>query len=93
MVYSNSQYVLTYEYFSDGENQFSGSVTLTFAAPKWTCVTSDSHFTFTVTCAKTLTNKEYVDAKATVAGIGCSTVTMSGIYSDLTSFSYNFVVQ
>ena len=39
------------------------------------------------------TTYSYVDANLNVSGIGCSTVTMSGIYSDLTSFSYNVVVQ
>lgn len=66
-----------------------GAITFTMTADEieYTCHLSASMY------ETTLALKDYVDVKATVSGIRCSTVTMSGIYSDLTSFSYNVVVQ
>lgn len=65
-------------------------------AVAFTMVESQNEYSCTLSASMyetSLALKDYVDAKATVAGIGCSTVTMSGTFVNSSSFSYNVVVQ
>ena len=64
-------------------------------AVAFTMVESQDEYSCTLNASMyetTLALKDYVDANLNVSGIGCSTVTMSGVYADTTTFSYNVVV-
>lgn len=70
-----------------------GGITYSIVGYKGSLVVSDELDRTLYGTGSKMATKDWVDANLNVSGIGCSTVTMSGIYSDLTSFSYNVVVQ
>ena len=81
-----TNFTMTWQDYLTGD-AITGSATITPIMP-----TSTS----TVTVSDSLALQGAVSAVAgslNVSGIGCSTIVLSGTYSDSTSFAYNFVIQ